>query len=146
MSKRPILKKRVAQIRRELRRTEPQSFVNVYNWMRLRGYAKSRDAAAQLVLEGRLRAADGTVLGILGPKGNRYAAGYIDSKKAEGMYLGEVATIDDLITPEVREKIAGQEASAFLDGEWRDEITSTNDLFAKAAERDRAKGRRSFGT
>jgi hypothetical protein len=169
VAKRSIAAKQIARLRKELSRDEPQAYVDVLAWMRARGHARTRKEAVELVLSGRLRGADGETIGILGEVGARYAAAFIKWEEAQGMFLIDETTNDaekrakvEAKVEELRKRQAEQDPDRVDEvrergegmrrplipsvKELEEEIKLTNEVFARQAEKDRAAGRRTFGT
>lgn len=60
MSKRPINKKRAARVRKMLRKELP-AFIDLIQWLRVRGYAQTAGQAEKLILDGRVRSESHTL-------------------------------------------------------------------------------------
>lgn len=54
MAKRPILNKKVAKVRKAMRRTPP-AYIDLVAWLKDRRYAQTTGEAEQIILDGRLR-------------------------------------------------------------------------------------------
>lgn len=80
MAKRPINTKRANRLRKDLARTTPEAFIDVYKWLKLRKLVKNRDEATAFVLEGHLQV-DGETVGVSVPEGDEdvYALKYLPS-------------------------------------------------------------------
>ena len=55
MSKRPTSKKKVARLRKALRRT-PDSYIDLVHWLKSRGHARTTGEALRLMKDGKVRA------------------------------------------------------------------------------------------
>jgi hypothetical protein len=62
MSKRPIVQKKLAKLRKSLR-DRPDTHIDIVSWLRDRRYAQTAGEAKKLILDGRLFA-DGRAVGI----------------------------------------------------------------------------------
>lgn len=54
MSHRPTSRKRVASLRKALRRT-PDAYIDLIQWLKLRGYAQTTGEAKRLLTDGKVR-------------------------------------------------------------------------------------------
>lgn len=54
MAKRPLNKKRAARVRKMLRRDIP-AFIDLIEWLKVRGYAQTTGQAERLILDGKVK-------------------------------------------------------------------------------------------
>ena len=55
MAHRPILQKRVKRLRKAIERQTPPVFIDLIDWLKVRGYADTTGQAEKLILAGRVR-------------------------------------------------------------------------------------------